>query len=298
MASGSDAKRIDGILRGLVRSGDWKIPKTALTLSPTISWQPHLVNAGSKSPAILQVQLTDTLLPFLITRLNLAQAKGKSIHLVVDEGSLFSTSFVGMLQGLDVTVHVVSSNYKLEKPANMLALLGDRSVELPAVIRARVAEATWKRLAIGDAAIRGRRMEGLLSFLFGQVRGLSIHSRNHRTDTEEIDIVLRTEHYADRPWYQDGVPFLLVESKNWKDRVGQPDVSAFITKVQGKRDRCRIGIMCSASGFSEDARRQELRLAATKFVIVMLGPEEMLDWMRSVDSTAWLVKFVASAMLR
>ena len=219
--------------------------------------------------------------------------------LVVDAGSLHAKEFIERLAGIDVTVHIAKETGAIEEGRDLLTLLGERAVALPPETPSTIlAIAAWQRRSEGSAHGRGKRLEGLLAFMFGQVKGLRVVETNLRTATEEIDIVLQTDREVDAPWYQDGVPFVLVESKNWSSTVGSAELSTFITKVQYKRGRCRIGVMCAAGGLSSDAEHHELRLAATPFTIVMIGPDKIDAWIRSADPTKWLVDAMRRAMLR
>src|SRR6185503_15908596 len=116
--------------------------------------------------------------------------------------------------------------------------------------------------------------------------------------TEEIDIVLRCDIEMGRCWYQPGVPFILVEAKNHRKKVKSADVSSLMVKMQGKRGSCRLGVMCSTTGFSRKARNHELRLAATEYAIAMLGPDKLKKWIKSKNRTRWLEREIEDARLR
>lgn len=291
----SDSERAEDLVRHAIKSQGWKRPKSAIDLGD-VHWRPHLVRARPR--AILHVQISDRIQPYLAARLRAAQTAGWDVHLVVDAGSLYAKEFVERLAGIDVTVHLAKETAAIEDGRDLLTLLGERSVALPPETVSMLAIAAWERRREGTAHARGRRLEGLLAFMFGQVKGLRVVDTNLRTATEEIDLVLQTDREVDAPWYEDGVPFVLVESKNWSSTVGSAELSTFITKVQYKRERCRIGVMCAAGGLSSDAEHHELRLAATPFTIVMIGPDKIEAWIRSADPTKWLVDAMRRAMLR
>ena len=294
-----DGDRVDAIAERLVASEVWVRPKRAVDFGGGVKWRPHLVAAaGATRTALLHVVLNDLIQPYLVARLHAAQAAGWDVHLVVDTGSLHAANCVARLVGLDIRVHITKDDGTVGDERDLLATLGERGVALPRDTAVKLAEGAWQRRAEGNAHARGRRLEGLLAFLFGQVTGIRILDINLRTETEEIDIALQTEGDVKAAWYQSGVPFILVESKNWTSSVGQKEVSAFLPKIQFKRGRCRIGVMCAANGFTEDARNQELRLAATEYTIAMIGPKDIEAWIGSSDPTRWLNDFIARAMLR
>jgi hypothetical protein len=278
-----------------LKTRNWKRANDALSFG-AFRWRPHLI--GTKGRALLHVQLTDVLQPYLIERLRAAHAAGWEIHLLIDVGSLHVAAFVEGLLGIDVTIHLAREDGSLHKERDLLAVLGENAVPLPKSTRSRLALSAWERRGQGTKQRRGRRLEGLLGFLFGQVHGLRVVEFNFRSATEEIDLVLQTDRSVDASWYESGVPFVLVESKNWSGTVGSSELSSFLVKIQYKRGRCRIGIMCAAGGFSPEARSQELRLANTEFTVVMIGPDMIAEWIQSDDPTAWLDRCVRRAMLR
>src|SRR5207245_466731 len=95
-----------------------------------------------------------------------------------------------------------------------------------------------------------------------QVEDFYIAEVNLRTQTEELDVVVQQRATQGRCWATIGAPFILVEAKNWKENVDQREVSILRTKMQGRRQTVRIGLMFAASDFTVDAKQQELRFAA------------------------------------
>lgn len=93
-------------------------------------------------------------------------------------------------------------------------------------------------------------------------------------------------------------PFLLLEAKNWSRRVDQQVVSVLRVKMQGRRGSVRIGLLCGASGFTSDAREQELRFASDNLTIVFLGPEELESWVEAQDTDDFLEGVIRRDMLR
>jgi hypothetical protein len=297
-AAGDD-KRVQALVAAAADPKAWRAPDNPLQLGGKLRWRPHLVRpANAQHPGLLQVVLTDVLQPYFVERLRAAQLAGWDLHLVVDVGSLYASDFVAQLTGLDITIHVTREDGQLSPGQDLLTVLGVRAVALPRETVTKLAKSAWDRRGGGNAVARGRRLEGLLALLFGQVNGLRILETNLRTATEEIDIALQTDRNVDASWYESGVPFVLVESKNWTSTVGSKEISAFLVKVEYKRGRCRIGIMCAAGGFSPEARAQGLRLSATPLTIAMMGPKEIADWIDSRDPTQWLDRFVGREMLQ
>jgi len=93
-------------------------------------------------------------------------------------------------------------------------------------------------------------------------------------------------------------PFVLLEAKNWSTRVGQQAVSVLRVKMQGRRGSVRIGLICGASGFTSDARDQEVRFASDNLTIVFIGPEELDAWVDAPDPDEYLESIIRRDMLR
>jgi hypothetical protein len=68
--------------------------------------------------------------------------------------------------------------------------------------------------------------------------------------------------------------------------------------MQGRRRSTRIGLLCGASGFTSDARDQELRFASDDLTIVFLGPEEIEAWIDANDGDDYLETVIRQGMLR
>jgi hypothetical protein len=296
-ARAGDSGRVDVLVRAALKTKKWSPPGDSLTFG-NLGWRPHLVRVSPGRRAFLHVQLTDVLRPYLVERLRAAHADGWEIHLVLDVGSLHAPAFLDGLVGIDVSIHLARDDGLLEHARDLLVILGERAIPLPPWLRVKIAQSAWERRRDGSKQVRGRRLEGLLAFLFGQVRGLRLAELNFRSATEEIDLVLQIDSDVGASWYESGVPFVLVESKNWSGSVGSSEVSSFLVKVQFKRGRCRIGIMCASGGFSPEARSQELRLSGTNITIVLIDPGMIADWIASDDPTKWLDRTVRRAMLR
>lgn len=101
-------------------------------------------------------------------------------------------------------------------------------------------------------ADRGKALEDLICYVFGQVPGISITRRNAMNEfhTEEIDVALWNEHH------RDGLPFLphiiLIESKNWSSRVSSIEVSWFASKLQSRG--LDFGILVTTKGVTGEPR--------------------------------------------
>lgn len=98
---------------------------------------------------------------------------------------------------------------------------------------------------------QGRALEDLICYLFGLVPGVAITRRNTMNvfNTEEIDVALWNDPHA------EGFSFLpniiLVECKNWSNRVGSGEVNWFDSKLRNRG--LDFGILISTLGITGDA---------------------------------------------
>ena len=145
---------------------------------------------------------------------------------------------------------------------------------------------------------RGRRFEGLLGFLFGQTGGLRVVEHNFRTATEELDLVLQLDSLdGPRCWCHLGKPFVLVEAKFWKDPVDQQVISTFHTKLEGKRNAALLGLVFGRNGFTADAQTQVIRFSLDEYVMALIGPNELREWIDASNPDDHLEKLVRRAWL-
>ena len=145
---------------------------------------------------------------------------------------------------------------------------------------------------------RGRRFESLLVFLLGQIADFEVVERNWHTETEELDAVIQQRSVGGRVWAIHGAPLILLEAKNWKYKVTQKELSTFWAKMKGKRGTVRLGFMVGASGFTSDARDQELRYSLDELTVVLVDPDQLEEWVAAQDVDAFLERIVRRAMLR
>jgi len=95
---------------------------------------------------------------------------------------------------------------------------------------------------------KGRALEDLVCYLFGQVPGIAITQRNEMNafDTEEIDVALWNDKDA------MGFPFLpdivIVECKNWSKAVGSGEVNWFDTKLRNRG--LEFGVLVATNGIT------------------------------------------------
>jgi Restriction endonuclease len=110
-------------------------------------------------------------------------------------------------------------------------------------------------LSAGAAAVntteKGRALEDLICYLFALVPGIAITRRNTMNvfNTEEIDVALWNDVDADGLGFLPNI--ILVECKNWSNRVGSGEVNWFDSKLRNRG--LDFGIFVSTLGITGDA---------------------------------------------
>jgi hypothetical protein len=122
--------------------------------------------------------------------------------------------------------------------------------------------------AAESPADKGAALESLMEALFAKVPGFVVYSRDLRTMTEELDLVVLNDS-PDPVFSKDG-PIVLVECKNWTSKAGRPEFSLLESKIRNRYNRCTLAFFISWSGFAETTWRETLRLTRGDYVIVCL----------------------------
>ena len=104
-----------------------------------------------------------------------------------------------------------------------------------------------------NTTAQGRALEDLICYVFEQVPGIAITRRNTTNvfQTEEVDVAFFNDGVA------GGLPFLpdviLIEAKNWSNRVGSAEVAWFDTKI--KHRGLSFGALVTTLGITGDGRQ-------------------------------------------
>jgi len=141
-------------------------------------------------------------------------------------------------------------------------------------------------------AAQGRALEDLICYVFGLVPGITITHRNEMNifDTEEIDVALFNEGIVSLP------NVILVEAKNWSERVSSIEVAWFLTKLHNRG--LDFGILVTTRGITGNA--QDLTAAhaivatalAQKRRLVVITTDELL----ALADTDELVKLIKTKL--
>jgi hypothetical protein len=281
---------------GLLRAQDGRWSGGEPVTVGAAGWRPELVREDP--PAVLHVHLADRMRPYIVERLGAAAQLGQEVHVGLPLEQLYDEAVLEDLARLDVIVHVIRQG-SVDEPAGVLTAVADNGIRVSGRARnilGRIALELSRQPANNHT--KGRRFEGLLLFLLSQIQDFRVREHNYRTDTEELDGVIQQTATGGRLWAVMGAPFVLLEAKNWARPVDQPVVSVFRVKMQGRRRSTRIGLLCGATGFTSDARDQELRFASDELTIVFLGPKELETWIEADSGDDCLETIVRHSMLR
>lgn len=260
-----------------------------------ISWRPHLVDEDGK--ALLYLHRADRLRPYIVDRIAAAAQAGYEVHIATSIAMLYDEEALEKLVPLDIIIHALDA--ETIKPAHILSVVAEAGIQLSAAVRTRLGRKLLElSQADGSKQVRGRRFEALLCFLLSQVVDFTVIERNLRTDTEELDAVIQQRATSGRCWATLGAPFIILEGKNWKDKVPQREISVLRVKLEGRRGTTRIGLIVGAGGFTGDALDQEMRFASGDLTIVCVGPDELIEWIDAADGDDYLEQLVRRAMLR
>jgi hypothetical protein len=100
-------------------------------------------------------------------------------------------------------------------------------------------------------AEKGRILEDLICYVLGQVPGVVITHRNELNvfDTEEIDVAIWNDCAPDGLFFLPNI--VLIECKNWSNRVGSAELSWFDAKLRNRG--LAFGILVTTLGITGQA---------------------------------------------
>lgn len=145
-------------------------------------------------------------------------------------------------------------------------------------------------LSAATTAEQGRALEDLICYLFHLVPGITITHRNAKNvfANEEIDVALFNEGIVSLP------NIILVEAKNWSNRVGSIEVAWFLTKLQNRG--LDFGILVTTLGITGNvddlnaahhtvgaalAQKRRLIVITTDELLVLTDTDELLHLIKT-----------------
>jgi CheY-like chemotaxis protein len=146
---------------------------------------------------------------------------------------------------------------------------------------------TWAAAqAERDKNKKGALLEQLMALLFKSISGLHRVWVRIRNEVEEIDLLVQND--STDPFWQKESPYILVECKNWSTHVGAKEVLNLWAKMEGRHNRCRLAFFVAAGGFADSIRALQLQQARDERLIVLVGPGNLDELVRSRNRNAFL----------
>lgn len=152
---------------------------------------------------------------------------------------------------------------------------------MPRLSRRRINACAQRARNAADGLERGRALEELVCLVFTSVPGILPPIRNvvDFADGGEIDVFLANKASKNGLWF---LPIsVLVESKNWRGRVGAEEVRVFIDRLRERA--CGAGILIAANGITGDppsleaAHRHVARALEQGIHLLVLTLDELED---------------------
>jgi hypothetical protein len=174
---------------------------------------------------------------------------------------------------------------ELEKVEELIMKYRKKEVGYPEV------ERIWSEaLKTTDINEKGRLLEEVFLRLFQLDGSFVVIEHNVRTESEQIDLVVQPD--ATSPfWSRVTPPMILLECKNWKDRIGTKEVQVFATKIENRpRILCRIGYLVSISGFTSDAEKELIGYRARDFIMATITADHIVELAKNRKRISDLLK--------
>jgi CheY-like chemotaxis protein len=183
------------------------------------------------------------------------------------------------------------------KLQNALQLRGARrlAAEAPEAREAHL-RALWEDLQrTTDALEKGPLLERVLQVLLSTIPGFVDAGTNRQNRLEEIDVLVRNES-TDAFLARQG-DYLLVECKNWSSKVGVPEVTLLLAKLEHRYGRCNTGILVAPGGFASSARQELLARRKGRHLLLLLDGDDLSRWVHALDRAAELKRLFDEAVV-
>jgi|GEM_PF-3942156 len=147
----------------------------------------------------------------------------------------------------------------------------------------------WEKVKDEDnVKKKGKYLENFFTDLIRNDSNFEIHEINLRTESEEIDLIVVPTKISPF-WAQISAPMILIECKNWREKVGAKEIRDFAGKIMNRpRMLCNIGFFVTISGFTKDANKELLGYRGRDFILATITGDEienMIESDRSISDT-------------
>jgi hypothetical protein len=199
--------------------------------------------------------------------------KNISVFPVIDFNAYLGLRRRRAIEKIQRVVSLVKTVFSdLEKIEEIMVRYKKKEVGYPEV------EQIWQEaLKSTDTNEKGKLLEQVFVKLFQLDGSFVVVEHNVRTETEQIDIVVQPD--TSSPfWSKVSPPMLLLECKNWKDKIGTKELQVFATKIENRpKILCRIGYLISISGFTDDAEKELIGYRARDFVLATITADHIKE---------------------
>lgn len=100
---------------------------------------------------------------------------------------------------------------------------------------------------------KGEALEKLVAYLFSSIDGIEV-KLNEKTKDSQLDLVIQNSIKSD-PLYDVFGKFILIECKNWEDKVGVQEVKNFVSNV--RFSYCNCGILLAKNGITGNSKKDK-----------------------------------------
>jgi Restriction endonuclease len=180
--------------------------------------------------------------------------------------SLFRRLWLNIVQIAPLLYEVIDEDHRIEQ--HFSPTRGIRTFSYNADVQ------TWR--SFQNPHERGRWLEEIVVQLIADTPGLEVHDVRHKNTYEEIDVIVGLIKVS--PLLAHWGPLMLVECKNWNEKVGADPVRSFYTKLITKRGATRLGVILSPSGFTRPVT--DLVRSFHDALVITFGPAEFSRLLR------------------
>jgi|GEM_PF-574553 response regulator receiver domain len=125
---------------------------------------------------------------------------------------------------------------------------------------------------------KGILFERFLSILFHSI-GFTFIQKRVKDSTSEIDLVIRND--INDPFLYKFGKYILVESKNEKEKINKDKFVLFRTKLNTTNQLAELGIIATSSLVAKTVKEEELRSSAEKGKVILLSRIELFRLIKS-----------------
>ncbi|HHF7319162.1 response regulator [Haemophilus influenzae] len=125
---------------------------------------------------------------------------------------------------------------------------------------------------------KGILFERFLSILFHSI-GFNFIQKRVKDSTSEIDLVIRND--INDPFLYKFGKYILVESKNEKEKINKDKFVLFRTKLNTTNQLVELGIIATSNLVAKTVKEEELRSSAEKGKVILLSRIELFRLIKS-----------------